>query len=242
MKQNKIIQISNRNELIAYLEQEGNSYSNFILERIDRSSIEKKGNNVHHIIPRHMGGPDAEWNYITLTLEEHIQAHSFLYEDYQKLADLSAVQMLKGHIDLGTTTIRKMAQDKMRKEKTGFFNSDLQRALALRPKKRREPYARNECIAAALARGFTLEYIPSGEILIIEPFECPNVVYVIEKLMLHPKMKKQRESWDASKNKNKYYAVTALTRILSGHIDQRTGRRLFSFNEWRVLGINCFIE
>ena len=82
MKHNKIIEISNRNELITYLKQEGNSYSNFILERIDRSSIEKKGN----------------------------------------------------------------------------------------------------------------------------------------------------------------YAVTALTRILSGHIDQRTGKKLFSFNEWRVLGINCFIE
>lgn len=242
MKQSKIKEISSRSDLIVYLEQEENSYSNFILERINRSSIEKKGNYVHHIIPRHMGGPDVEWNYITLTLEEHIQAHSFLYENYQQLADLSAVQMLKGHIDLGTATIRKMAQDKMRKEKTGFYNSDLQRALASRPKKRRTPYARNEFIAAALARGFTLMYIPSGEILTIEPFECPNVIYVIEKLMLHPLMKKQRESWNVCKNKNRYYTVTALTRILTGHIDQRTGKKLFSFNDWKVLGINCFIE
>ena len=242
MENNKIIQISNRNQLIDFLKQEGNSYSNFILERIDRSSIEKKGNYVHHIIPRHMGGPDAEWNYITLTLDEHIQAHSLLYNEYQILADLSAVQMLKGQYDLGTDTIRKMAQDKMKKEKTGFFDCNLQRELALRPKKPREPYSRHECIAAALARGFTLQHIPSGEILRIEPFECPNVVYVIEKLMLHPQMEKRRESWNVSKNKNKYYTVSALTRVLSGHIDQKTGKKLFSFNEWKVLGINCLIE
>ena len=36
MEHNKIKHISNRNELITYLSQEGNSYSNFILEKINR--------------------------------------------------------------------------------------------------------------------------------------------------------------------------------------------------------------
>ena len=130
----------------------------------------------------------------------------------------------------------------MRNEKTGFYNSALQRELGLRLKKPRKPYVRNVYVAAALSRGFTLEHTETLETVIIEPFECPNIVFVINKLMLHPQLEQRRENWNRFPNKKKHFAVSALTRILTGHIDQRTGKSLYSFMGWRVLGINSFIE
>jgi hypothetical protein len=86
MIQDLIIRIFNRTELIAYLEQEANSYSKFILERIcrDPTFLVNVTTQSHHIIPRHMNGPNAKWNRIQLTQEEHQQAHQLLYENYSK--------------------------------------------------------------------------------------------------------------------------------------------------------------
>lgn len=198
MNQNTIKHISNRSELIAYLSQEGNSYSNFIIDRINRDPMTLVGvkKQSHHIIPLHMKGPNVLWNLIPLTLDEHRQAHQLLYENYKKLADLGATQMLSGQLKLGADTIRKMANEKMKNEKKGFFSSSTQSELALRPKKPRKPNARNVYVAAALSRGFSLQYIPTLEVVRIEPFECPSVVFVINKLMLYPQMKEKRTSWN----------------------------------------------
>jgi hypothetical protein len=125
MNQNTIKHISNRSELIAYLSQEKNSYSNFIIDKLNRNpmTLVDVKTHSHHIIPLHMKGPNVQWNLITLTLDEHIQAHQLLYENYKKLADLGATQMLSGQLKLGSDTIRKMANEKMKNEKKGFFNS-----------------------------------------------------------------------------------------------------------------------
>ena len=148
----------------------------------------------------------------------------------------------KGQLKLGADTIHQIAQERMRNEKTGFYNSALQRELGLRLKKPRKPYVRNVYVAAALSRGFTLEHTETLETVIIEPFECPNVVLVIDKLMFHPNMKKKREIWDLCENKEKAYGVSALTRILTGYVDKKTGKRIYSLMGWRVLGININID
>ena len=48
----------------------------------------------HHIIPRHAGGTDHPDNLVRLTLEEHIEAHRKLYEEYGRWQDKSAYQGL----------------------------------------------------------------------------------------------------------------------------------------------------
>lgn len=50
----------------------------------------------HHIIPKHAGGSDDPDNIIELTVEEHAQAHLYLYEKYGKKEDLCAYYMLSG--------------------------------------------------------------------------------------------------------------------------------------------------
>ena len=42
---------------------------------------------MHHIIPRHAGGTDDPSNLISLTPEEHAEAHRELYEQYGRVQD-----------------------------------------------------------------------------------------------------------------------------------------------------------
>jgi hypothetical protein len=56
--------------------------------------------------------------------------------------------------------------------------------------------------------------------------------------MLHPQMEDKRQSWDLCEKKEKHYSITALTRTLTGHIDKPTGKSVYTFMGWRVLGIN----
>lgn len=51
---------------------------------------------IHHIIPKHMGGTDDPSNLIELTIEEHAEAHRILYEQHGKKEDLAAFLGLSG--------------------------------------------------------------------------------------------------------------------------------------------------
>lgn len=239
-----ICNISNLQELISYLERENNSYSNFIISKIKRdpNSLNGEITQIHHIIPKHQGGPHVSWNLVKLTIEEHATAHQLLFENYQNLADQGASQMISGQIKQGRNTIRQIARETNRRNKTGFFNSELQAELARRPKKQRARYARNRFVLAALIRGFDLVCCSSGDIIKIGPNECTNLVAVIEKLMQHPSMVNERQSWDLTKKKEKHAILTSLTRSLTGHVDKKTGKCVFSFKNWRILGINIYLS
>lgn len=45
---------------------------------------------MHHIIPRHAGGTDDSSNLISLTIEEHAEAHRLLYEQHGRWQDKAA--------------------------------------------------------------------------------------------------------------------------------------------------------
>jgi hypothetical protein len=92
-------------------------------------------------------------------------------------------------------------------------------------------------VKAALQRGFMLQDAKNNQVVVIEPSECSSLVDVIEKLMNQPHMKEERESWHQCKKKEKSYWITALTRTLTGHVCKKTGKCVFSFKGWRVLGI-----
>ena len=53
----------------------------------------------HHVIPRHAGGTDSPENIVTLTPEEHAEAHRILYEKYGRWQDKLAWKGLSGQID-----------------------------------------------------------------------------------------------------------------------------------------------
>lgn len=219
-------QISNLQNLILFLQKEDNSYSHFILEKLsrDHSFLNDIQTQIHHIIPCHQGGPDSSWNLLILTIEEHAMAHQLLYENYNNLADLGASQMIRGQVKMGWATIRAMATEKMRQNKTGRFNSSLQRELGRRPKKERACYARNKYIVAALERGFTFQSCKvKDQIVTIGPFECKSLIAVMDKLMQHPQMVDKCKKWETCHKKEKHYAITALTRTLTGHVDKKTG-------------------
>jgi hypothetical protein len=231
--------ISNSQEFIAFLQKENKPYAQFILNLLQRDPASLQGleTNDHHIIPKHAGGPDEAWNLITLTAHEHITAHELLYQDYQSGFDQAAVVMLKGQFEKGRRLIWEENQRNMRKNERGFFNKELQRALASRPKKQRQPYARHDLIVAALEQGFDLHCEMTGDIIPIGPNECSSLFQVAEKILQHPRMAKELDSWNKAENKEKQYIITGLTRTLTGHI-AADGKCVFSVKKWRVKGIN----
>jgi hypothetical protein len=86
----------------------------------------------HHIIPRHMGGTDDPSNLVKLTVEEHAQAHKKLYEEYGKVEDLWAYQLLSNQLiykDGFKKLLSKNAYDthqKQKERKTGLYDSTMQ--------------------------------------------------------------------------------------------------------------------
>ena len=52
----------------------------------------------HHITPKHMGGTDGPSNLVTLTIEEHAEAHRILFEHHGHWQDEVAWKTLSGQI------------------------------------------------------------------------------------------------------------------------------------------------
>ncbi len=236
--------IHNAQELINFLKKENNSYSEFILSRLLRKSTDlgQQKTQLHHIIPTHQSGPDLQWNLIRLTIEEHAQAHKLLFENYQHAYDLGASKMIRGQFKEGWEIIKRKTLENRRHNKSDRFNSEIQKKLGRRPKKQRQCYARNRYVKAALTRGFDLYNQKSGSVVKIGPCECNHMVSVIDKLMSYPDMANDKDFWLGYEKKEKYPVLTGLTRLLTGHVDKRTGKGLFSYKNWRILGINIIIE
>lgn len=182
--------IKNKEELVRFFQHNPNAYSSFILKLIGRDprTLSPGMLHKHHMIPLHANGPDEPFNLILLTLDEHITAHQLLYDVYGSFYDLAAVNMMQGRTAAGDANIRKANQEKMKREGVGFYNSALQRELANRPKKQRECYARNDFVMEALARGFDLEHVKTGDVVRIGPSECSSLNAVVEKYLDHPTM------------------------------------------------------
>lgn len=91
-KRKSFAHITNRDDLIKYLKSENNEYTNFILDRIehppqaDATNIKR-----HHIIPRHAGGSNKQWNLMPLTKEDHFKAHEIRARVYNEEGDKMAI-------------------------------------------------------------------------------------------------------------------------------------------------------
>lgn len=89
-------QVYSRKELLSYLRINSNEYTKFMLDKIDGEADlladSKQTKQVHHIIPTHAGGPNAKWNLVTLTPEDHCKAHELRYSVYQEFGDYNFLQ------------------------------------------------------------------------------------------------------------------------------------------------------
>lgn len=60
--------------------------------------MHKEMTHQHHIIPKHMGGTDDPSNLISLTVQEHAEAHRILFESHGCWQDEVAWKALSGQI------------------------------------------------------------------------------------------------------------------------------------------------
>jgi hypothetical protein len=141
-------------DLKAYLRQENNDYSVFILEKLDSSSsnahsgcllpeessdIGSEQSNsfattplvacatndekieVHHIIPKHAGGPDAKWNLLALSKADHVQAHLLRYQVYGEFGDynfLKTQRLIDRGIPLNNQYELQLKQNRQKADQT----------------------------------------------------------------------------------------------------------------------------
>lgn len=70
---------------------------------------------IHHIIPKHAGGTDDPSNLVSLTLEEHAEAHRLLYEKYGRIEDKVAWKALSNNKEEFESARRELASKVMKK-------------------------------------------------------------------------------------------------------------------------------
>lgn len=134
--------VNNRTSLIEKLTEENTEYANACLFYLGRQ-LESAEDIVefHHVIPRFEGGPDDEWNLIPLSHEEHMDLHFLRYQSYQKPGDLLALRFRKKITpELIAAQVEQMRvhHEKMKQQKKGFYDPNLQKELAKRLRRHTE--------------------------------------------------------------------------------------------------------
>ncbi len=77
--------------------------------------------------------------------------------------------MITGNETEARKAMRKQNHLNMKQNNVGFYNKKVPTELALRPKKRRQPYARNEFVINALEKGFVLQFKTTNTRVVIQP-------------------------------------------------------------------------
>lgn len=227
---------SSEDELLSFLENDETPYSAFILSVYRRPSP-SGATDVHHIQPKHANGTDDPWNLINLTIEEHAKAHQLMYESYGNKYDKGAWLLMDGQTVEGRRAIWEQNQATMRENGVGFNDPATQRELATRPRNKRKPYLRNEYVKAALERGFILKSVATGATVEIKAGECATLHNVMDLWLSHPELKQQKEQWQQAPVKQSFSLYTGLTRIITGHVDKKTKKSVFTVAGWFIQGI-----
>lgn len=106
-----------------YLKDCNDVYTNFFLSRVDTLSIPGKTYEIHHIIPRALGGSNDKWNLISLTYQDHFKAHEFRYVAYHEYVDNLFLRLCTNQ----TLNKRKLmiaaSHISQKENKSGFYNS-----------------------------------------------------------------------------------------------------------------------
>jgi hypothetical protein len=127
--------IQSREQLKKHLRQENSSYSQQMLSYVkqEEQNPEQSLDERHHILPFHDGGPDLPWNMVQVSFTEHTQAHQLRYDCFQQPGDELSVRFLLGTESADVHRARaRLGHETMRREKIGFYNSDVARELGKR--------------------------------------------------------------------------------------------------------------
>lgn len=123
--------IKSREELLAFLKANPNEYNNYMLLKMQEKQRENKEEGdffEHHVIPKHKGGLDDDWNLVYLLAEEHKTAHELRLKVYNDPGDKDALKLLsKIHLNSKNAASLAfsralMSHKKCRENKTGFFS------------------------------------------------------------------------------------------------------------------------
>nr|YP_009105649.1 putative HNH homing endonuclease [Xylochloris irregularis]AIT94362.1 putative HNH homing endonuclease [Xylochloris irregularis] len=146
----------------------------------------------HHIIPKSLGGPDAEWNLVVLTHTDHYIAHNPRFKVYSEFIDQLFLRLRTGQT-LQAQRDRIKASHKTQKfYQTGFFNKFQQVLRGKKGGKTQTPKKIEKyrtklslLIQQALASRmvWTNKYLEYP--VVIEPDECSLVLEVMKKLQEH---------------------------------------------------------
>lgn len=121
--------IKSREDLLAFLKANPNEYNHFMLSKLTEEQMNKEEGVTHHVLPKHMGGPDDEWNLINLLPEEHYKAHELRYKIYNNPGDEAALKFWsKPHLNSKEAARERalMTHQKCREKKLGFFSPEQQ--------------------------------------------------------------------------------------------------------------------
>nr|YP_009773687.1 putative HNH homing endonuclease [Uronema confervicola]QIZ74187.1 putative HNH homing endonuclease [Uronema confervicola] len=128
--------IVDKHSMIEYLVKNKNSYNNFILQKLEeqRQLIQdckelNLATEVHHIIPKSLGGVNENWNTVTLTTSDHTLAHQLRYEVFGDIQDELASR-LRSQSTVSSREAQleriRLSHKSTRKNQTGFFSSEQQ--------------------------------------------------------------------------------------------------------------------
>lgn len=137
--------IQSEETLTDYLIKNSNAYNDFMifaLERKKNSGFTPNGGEIHHIIPTSEGGPNASWNLVPLSFEEHCTAHLKRFEVYGKQGDRVAAlgrDSLPENFSQFKTERARLGHQVMREKGIGFNNPALQSEFGKRSGGKKTP-------------------------------------------------------------------------------------------------------
>lgn len=166
---------------------EKNAYNAFILDRFDNPVIGELMEE-HHILPKHAGGPDVEWNLISLTPEDHVEAHALRASVYNEAGDKNVIKFRSKTSNITEQLLKaKALGDQTRREQgTGIYAPGMSAkggsvggSVKSEKKDLKQSTKMTTPVYNALYNGSRWKHEKTGTEVIIEPntvFTLPNLV------------------------------------------------------------------
>lgn len=182
-------------QLVEFLKKDLNPYNQFMLDKmedklpLDAASSQPKQK--HHIIPQHAGGPNAQWNWVYLTPEDHCKAHELRYEAYLEYGDYNFLRSLGPEVSARITpnaefekqllAQRQNANQNMRPRFTGDAGGNASKAVlaGLTPEAKKAHRERHQnqmspVVRDVLQKGATFIH-NTGVVFNLQPYQAPTL-------------------------------------------------------------------
>lgn len=190
--------VYDRGQLLGYLKSDANPYNEFMLDALAKEqtllddSVKSKTKQVHHIIPRHAGGPDAKWNLVYLTPENHCKAHEIRYEVFGEFGDYNFLQTqgseVLSRIKANPEFEQKLLEQRQNANQNArprFENDDGSKASqavlaglsaeAQKIYRERHQSQMSEPVRNVLQKGATFHHAGTNTTFILQPREAPTL-------------------------------------------------------------------